>query len=457
MIAGMADTNGAIRGVHATYLRQDGSDKADLSPARKMWGPMTGHAVWLSGAPTSERTHPLVSGEGIETVWGFIQRWGRPCRAAASLSLDNLQGFPLTPGGALPLWNPRIDPDRRCFTLPDPGDVIVLVDADMKPLRDRRVQLARGKRSEISDDHRAGAGAAVRHAGDATVATGRGAAGRGDPAADRHGLQRFGARCSMTTPTNDAPVTVEQCDADRALDYLVAIEGHQITSAENTLLASEFARHRLAALASAPAAGSREAGMVTLRTDGDGRPKVWCDPEIADLVDALNTKALSTVASCSGHGHRPGIIMLTDGRCLMVFRDREYAKAAEAAYPLDINGIASAPAEDGVEAFARSQADHWLDDMATPSLDARHVSLLAMAQNCIRYGQALARPRAAVGEREAWELPDLRDLHKDVERLRDHDLGNGRMRDLLRGAMDMLKAADVEYAALQSPPAKVEE
>lgn len=149
MIAGMADSDGAIRGVHATYLRRDGSEKADLSPARKMWGPLTGHAVWLAGAPTSERTHPLVSGEGIETVWGFVQRWGRPCRAAAALSLDNLQGFPLTPGGALPLWNPRIDPDRRCFTLADPGDVIVLVDADMKPLRDRRVQLARGKRSEI--------------------------------------------------------------------------------------------------------------------------------------------------------------------------------------------------------------------------------------------------------------------------------------------------------------------
>ncbi|MGT2515107.1 DUF7146 domain-containing protein [Sphingomonas panni] len=198
MIAGMADSTGAIRGVHATYLRRDGSGKADLSPARKMWGPLTGHAVWLAGAPSSERTHPLVSGEGIETVWGFIQRWGRPCRAAASLSLDNLQGFPLTPGGALPLWNPRIDPDRRCFTLSDPGDVVVLVDADMKPLRDRRVQLARGKRSEISDDHGAGAGATVRDAGDATVATGRGAAGRGDPAANRHGLQRFGARCSMS-------------------------------------------------------------------------------------------------------------------------------------------------------------------------------------------------------------------------------------------------------------------
>lgn len=149
MIAGMVDRDGAVRGVHATYLRRDGSDKADLTPARKMWGPLTGHAVWLAGTAAGARALPLVVGEGIETVWGFIQREGLSCRAAAALSLDNLQGFPLMPNGALPLWNPRIDPDRRCFTIADPGDVIVLVDADMKPLRDRRVQMARGKRAEI--------------------------------------------------------------------------------------------------------------------------------------------------------------------------------------------------------------------------------------------------------------------------------------------------------------------
>jgi hypothetical protein len=149
MIAGMADAGGAIRGVHATYLRRDGSAKADLSPSRKMWGPLTGHAVWLSGSAGGDRAYPLVVGEGIETVWSFVQSWGRPCRAAAALSLDNLQGFPLMAGNALPVWNPRIDPDRRCFTLADPGDVIVLVDADMKPLRDRRVQVARGKRPEV--------------------------------------------------------------------------------------------------------------------------------------------------------------------------------------------------------------------------------------------------------------------------------------------------------------------
>lgn len=55
--------------------------------------------------------------------------------------------------------------------------------------------------------------------------------------------------------------------------------------------------------------------------------------------------------------------------------------------------LATAEAASGAgerEVFARQQADHWLDDMATPSLGAKHVSLMAMAENCIRYGMRLA-------------------------------------------------------------------
>ncbi len=43
-----------------------------------------------------------------------------------------------------------------------------------------------------------------------------------------------------------------------------------------------------------------------------------------------------------------------------------------------------------------------------------------------------------------WASPDLRDLHTDAERLREHDLGNKRHRDLMQGVLDMLVAADVE-------------
>lgn len=76
---------------------------------------------------------------------------------------------------------------------------------------------------------------------------------------------------------------------------------------------------------------SRESQMVVLRRDGKGTPTVWCDPEIADLVDALNCGSLSTLASCSGHGEKPGIISLKDGRELLILPDYESARMAERA------------------------------------------------------------------------------------------------------------------------------
>lgn len=74
--------------------------------------------------------------------------------------------------------------------------------------------------------------------------------------------------------------------------------------------------------------GSREAAMVVVRRDASGQPTVWCDPEIADLVDALNTGPLRTVASCSGHGTMPGRISLADGRELIVLKDFSSGMAA---------------------------------------------------------------------------------------------------------------------------------
>lgn len=58
----------------------------------------------------------------------------------------------------------------------------------------------------------------------------------------------------------------------------------------------------------------REDAMVVLERDSGGRPTVWCDPCLADLVQALNDAGLVTVASCCGHGHRPGQVSLADGR-----------------------------------------------------------------------------------------------------------------------------------------------
>src|SRR5690606_37022351 len=72
--------------------------------------------------------------------------------------------------------------------------------------------------------------------------------------------------------------------------------------------------------------------MVTLRRKPDGTPAVWCDPEIADLVSALNAGGVPTVASCSGHGERPGNIALADGRELIIAKDYAEARAIEACW-----------------------------------------------------------------------------------------------------------------------------
>lgn len=78
-----------------------------------------------------------------------------------------------------------------------------------------------------------------------------------------------------------------------------------------------------------PAEGSRESRMVTVRRDQDGKPTVWCDPEIVDLVAALNDAGIGTVASCSGHGEKPGNIALADGRELIIASSYEEARRVE--------------------------------------------------------------------------------------------------------------------------------
>lgn len=68
---------------------------------------------------------------------------------------------------------------------------------------------------------------------------------------------------------------------------------------------------------------SRESEMIVIGCDKAGKPTIWCDPEIVDLVKALNDGGLPTVSSCSGHGERYGSIALKDGRCLMILPDLE--------------------------------------------------------------------------------------------------------------------------------------
>lgn len=91
---------------------------------------------------------------------------------------------------------------------------------------------------------------------------------------------------------------------------------------------------------------TRESKMVVLSRDIEGTPTVWCDPEIVDLVKALNDAGISTVASCSGHGHRPGSIILKDGRELIIAKDFDEARKIDDLFPVDINGHHREPLPD---------------------------------------------------------------------------------------------------------------
>lgn len=82
---------------------------------------------------------------------------------------------------------------------------------------------------------------------------------------------------------------------------------------------------------------SREQQMVVIERDEKGVPTIWCDPEVATIVAALNSGGVRTVASCSGHGVRPGAVALADGRELVIAKDYAEARIIEGHFP-GING-----------------------------------------------------------------------------------------------------------------------
>jgi hypothetical protein len=78
---------------------------------------------------------------------------------------------------------------------------------------------------------------------------------------------------------------------------------------------------------------NREAAMVII----DNHVGVWCDPCLEPLIRALNDSGIRTVASCCGHGHRPGSIALEDGRWLFIATEAQ-RQVIDGAFPEDING-----------------------------------------------------------------------------------------------------------------------
>lgn len=87
---------------------------------------------------------------------------------------------------------------------------------------------------------------------------------------------------------------------------------------------------------------NREAAMERVRSlnRAPGVPEydAWCDPCLVPLVRALNDAGIRTVASCCGHGHRPGNIALADGRALVIVGTFDDALTIDRAFPCDING-----------------------------------------------------------------------------------------------------------------------
>lgn len=82
--------------VHRTWLRADGSGKADIEPAKAMLGACAGGAVRLSGSPSR-----LVVAEGIETALSLLcGLLDGPATIWAALSTSGLRGLrlPAEPG-----------------------------------------------------------------------------------------------------------------------------------------------------------------------------------------------------------------------------------------------------------------------------------------------------------------------------------------------------------------------
>jgi putative DNA primase/helicase len=79
MVAARTSVDEAIRAIHRTYLKREGTGKASVTPSRMDLGPQDGGAIRL--APVADE---LLIGEGIETSLSAMQLLGLPGWAAGS-------------------------------------------------------------------------------------------------------------------------------------------------------------------------------------------------------------------------------------------------------------------------------------------------------------------------------------------------------------------------------------
>lgn len=69
-------------------------------------------------------------------------------------------------------------------------------------------------------------------------------------------------------------------------------------------------------------------------TNAKGEPRtIDVDSCIASIVKALNACGVVTIASCCGHGIRPGNIALADGRELVIAPDYETGRLIDRMFP----------------------------------------------------------------------------------------------------------------------------
>ena len=133
LVAEVQDVHGGFLGVQRTYLKADGSGKADVEPVRASLGSLAGGAVRLA---EPEHGRPLLVGEGIEST------------AAAMLLLDVAGAWAAL--GTSGLRNVELP---RCIR-----DVVIAADRDAAGLRAaaalaRRLE-AEGRNVEIRRPHK---------------------------------------------------------------------------------------------------------------------------------------------------------------------------------------------------------------------------------------------------------------------------------------------------------------
>jgi DNA primase len=168
MLGGIQNVQGRVVGVHRTFLRHDGTGKAEVEPVKKVGGIASGGAVRLTPAAPV-----IVIGEGIETTLAALASFhdavhnaalieGEPAAFWAALSLGNIAGSGIGKGRPHPIrlgkWlpSPLPDSDRPGMVLPGiVRRVILLADADAGDPETAEVLLQRGARRF------AGAGLAV--------------------------------------------------------------------------------------------------------------------------------------------------------------------------------------------------------------------------------------------------------------------------------------------------------